>query len=233
LLPVHNVQATLPRDVGVILEVMPAVTSQLELLLVDDGSIDGTEEVAWELTTTFVQVDYLRHPFRLGLLEAIHTGLSASRGQYVMIHNGASPVDAERMAHIWRKRNALCSSDQPDLPAVARWCAAETESPNWLRRLMSWGKAIQGTAPPAEPTARLQLIRRAEIGGRLRLDPAARQTSEAFDERCRSDLGGSPADSSYHFRHSGSSDRSSSHAAVPQSNLHRAVDRLQQRAAGK
>lgn len=46
LLPVHNAQATLEADIGQMLDVLPELTHDFHLMILDDGSTDATCEVA-------------------------------------------------------------------------------------------------------------------------------------------------------------------------------------------
>ncbi len=85
VLPVHNVQRALPRLVHQMLEIIPDVTSDFELLVVDDGSTDHTDEVARELAVRFPQVRVARHTERLGGEAVIKTGYQLSRGRVVIV----------------------------------------------------------------------------------------------------------------------------------------------------
>ena len=50
LLPIHNAQHRLERQVAEILDVLPELTSRFELLIIDDGSTDDSFEVARHLS---------------------------------------------------------------------------------------------------------------------------------------------------------------------------------------
>jgi glycosyltransferase involved in cell wall biosynthesis len=61
LLPVHNVQSSLTRSVHEILDVLAELTGRFELVIVDEGSTDGTWDVARELAQLYPQIRLLRH----------------------------------------------------------------------------------------------------------------------------------------------------------------------------
>ena len=49
VLPVHNVESTLAAQIRAILDVVSDLVHRLEILIVDDGSTDRTDEIAWEI----------------------------------------------------------------------------------------------------------------------------------------------------------------------------------------
>ena len=49
VLPVHNAETTLTHNVYELLDVLPEIATRFEILIVDDGSTDQTEEIAHEL----------------------------------------------------------------------------------------------------------------------------------------------------------------------------------------
>ncbi|MCX7784705.1 MAG: glycosyltransferase family 2 protein [candidate division WOR-3 bacterium] len=61
------------------------VTSDYEVILVDDGSRDGTYKKAVELASTYKFLRVKQHKRNLGKTEAILTGAYASKGQYLII----------------------------------------------------------------------------------------------------------------------------------------------------
>ena len=56
ILPVHNAELTLERDVFLLVEFLPELTPAFEILIIDDGSVDDTIILACDLATRFPQI---------------------------------------------------------------------------------------------------------------------------------------------------------------------------------
>ncbi|MFQ3665212.1 MAG: glycosyltransferase family 2 protein [Sphingomonadaceae bacterium] len=80
LVPVYNRAALLPLCVH---SVLGQTYSNLELLVIDDGSSDATAEVAQELAASDPRMHVIRQPRNLGVAHARNTGLEAARGRFV------------------------------------------------------------------------------------------------------------------------------------------------------
>src|SRR4051794_3710402 len=109
LLPVQNVQATLHSDVQRVLEVLPEVTSQFEVLIVDDGSRDATYEVACELARDYPQVTVCRHADALGWSATVARHAAGTRGDFLMIHCGGRVQPAD-ITGLWRLRQGIAAA---------------------------------------------------------------------------------------------------------------------------
>jgi hypothetical protein len=105
LLPVYNAQHRLAEGVTEILEVLPEFADRFELVIIDDGSSDDTAETARALAAQFPQVNVIRHPVRLGLGEAIQTGLDEAASEIILFGNGAYELDLEDLRTLWRLRD--------------------------------------------------------------------------------------------------------------------------------
>jgi glycosyltransferase involved in cell wall biosynthesis len=71
-----------------------------ELILVDDGSADGTADLADKAAEGNLRLRVLRHPHRQGEGAALRTGLAASEKPlvcYALCHPDYRPADLERM----------------------------------------------------------------------------------------------------------------------------------------
>lgn len=111
VLPVHNVEMTLARQVRDLLELLDDWESRFEILVVDDGSTDRTPECAADLAREYPQLRWVRSGRRQGKYSAIRRGLGLSKGQVVVVHDAESsacgfpksllrsqPVPAEEIA---------------------------------------------------------------------------------------------------------------------------------------
>ncbi len=121
ILPVHNVELTLAGNVYELLEVLPDISAHFEILIVDDGSIDQTADVAYELARCYPQVNVVRHAERQGLSAAIQTGMVRTTGDIVFVHDDDSPISAAELRTLWSLRNdqdlVSARADKPLPPA--------------------------------------------------------------------------------------------------------------------
>lgn len=92
VLPVHNAETTLTRQVRDLLELLADWQTRFEILIVDDGSTDQTPECAQELAREYPQLRLLRNGRRQGKYSAIRRGLRSSQGEVVLVHDDSSPV---------------------------------------------------------------------------------------------------------------------------------------------
>ncbi|MBB6091650.1 glycosyltransferase involved in cell wall biosynthesis [Povalibacter uvarum] len=86
ILPAYNEAAVLEENVGVIEQYLRTLESRyrFEIVIVNDGSRDGTAEIAERLESSFSNLRVLHHPTNFGLGQAFKTGFGESRGDYVV-----------------------------------------------------------------------------------------------------------------------------------------------------
>jgi glycosyltransferase involved in cell wall biosynthesis len=113
LLPVHNAQATLQTDVGQMLDLLPDLSHDFDLLIIDDGSTDATCEVAEELAKQFPQVKLVRHSRRRGIKAALNDGLARTRSHIVLGHDGQSRIDPAGIVRVWHGGGRPLASTAP------------------------------------------------------------------------------------------------------------------------
>ncbi len=175
VLPVYNAETTLAQQIAKLLEVLPDITPDFEILVVDDGSTDHTEEVAYELSKYFPQLHVTRHNCRRGAAAAVQTGMLKTRGDVVFVQDEQAHVRVSDLQRLWNMRHddqlVMARLDGPDRPL----------SSQLLNRLGAWGSQLRDSAERGGPNG-IQMIRRdalAQLDGQPDLDRQVRITPAA------------------------------------------------------
>jgi glycosyltransferase involved in cell wall biosynthesis len=79
-MPTHNRATLLPRA---IMSVVNQNYANIELIIVDDGSSDGTEEVLRDYASRYPMIRYLCHNTPLGACAARNTAINIASGLYI------------------------------------------------------------------------------------------------------------------------------------------------------
>jgi glycosyltransferase involved in cell wall biosynthesis len=98
-MPVYNERATAARAVDEVLGADLPV-ERLELIVVDDGSTDGTAEVLAERAWPAERVRLLRHERNRGKGAALRTALAEASGTYVAIMDADLEYDVKDIANL-------------------------------------------------------------------------------------------------------------------------------------
>ena len=136
LLPVHNAQATLTDSVARALEIAMELSPRCEIAIIDDGSTDGTEEIACDLALQYPQVLVARHHQPRGYDEAVHTGVQATHGSVLIIVPPTGELRAAELRQLWLTGIGHAASATNSDPA-------SREPSTLVNRLMKWGQALR------------------------------------------------------------------------------------------
>jgi glycosyltransferase involved in cell wall biosynthesis len=85
VIPALDEERTLPRVVAALFETLG--DRELEIVIVDDGSRDGTPRVIEKLAAEDARVRHARHPARRGKGSAVRTGLALATGDVLVIQD--------------------------------------------------------------------------------------------------------------------------------------------------
>lgn len=128
LVPAYNEAQNLGPAVQDVLTA-GAGLDDLEVLIVDDGSTDGTREVAEQLARAHPRVLALHHERNRGFVAAYDTAVAQARMSYFTFVPGDHEVASESV------RNIFAAIGSADL--VVPYHATPWRRP-WLRRVLTW-----------------------------------------------------------------------------------------------
>ena len=155
ILHVHNAETTLARQIHELLEVLPDLTSRFEVLIVNDGSTDHTEEIAYDLAREFPQLQVARHACRRGPAGAVETGLEHTSGDILLVPEGQASLSSRELQRLWDMRK----SDESVKPGIQR--GPTSLDSRLIERLAAWGAAVgEAASSSPAPTQGIRMIRR-------------------------------------------------------------------------
>lgn len=106
VMPAYNEAGNLGRFVPQVLEALRALSPQVEVVIVNDGSRDQTAAAAIELTRQHPEVVLIDLSRNFGKEAALTAGMEAARGEVVILmdSDGQHPVSLmTQMLHRWRE----------------------------------------------------------------------------------------------------------------------------------
>jgi glycosyltransferase involved in cell wall biosynthesis len=93
IFPAYNEAANIGRAIERSIEAMSARFDTFELLIIDDGSRDGTGSIAEELAQTHPEITVLHNERNLGLGETLYRGFQCAKGELVIQNAMDYPLD--------------------------------------------------------------------------------------------------------------------------------------------
>jgi len=103
VIPAYNEAARLPRTLREVLLYLGARSYSSEVIVVDDGSTDGTEDAVRECTGGPVTVRMLRHPDggNHGKGASVKLGMSSAGGDYRLFMDADNSTTIEQVEGFW------------------------------------------------------------------------------------------------------------------------------------
>ncbi len=129
VLPAYNEEENVPRTVGNVVEALDGLVDDFEIIVVDDGSRDGTAEVTRNLAARHPQVRLVQHEVNRGYGAALATGFAAATKELVFMTDGDAQFDVREI------RKLLPLLDSADLAIGYR---APRRDP-FHRLVYAWG----------------------------------------------------------------------------------------------
>lgn len=175
VLPVYNAEQTLANKVTQLLDILPDLTPNFEILIVNDGSTDHTEEIGYDLAREYPQVRIERHSRRRGEQGVIETGLAEAAGEILFVQDENAPIDSSKLHRLWELRHdQSLVLGRPEIRLKQ----------SLLQRLAAWGVRLEEQTQGGG-TAGIQMIRRRPMPRR---DEAQRIPKFATLDRSRAPM---------------------------------------------
>jgi glycosyltransferase involved in cell wall biosynthesis len=101
--PAYNDSGTIASMVIRTVKAAADLTSDFEIIVVDDGSADGTAEIADELARTYPQVRAVHHPTNRDYGAALRTGFRSATKELIFYTDGDGQYDPAELSALWAK----------------------------------------------------------------------------------------------------------------------------------
>ena len=99
--PAYNDSGTIASMVIRAVKAASALTPDFEVIVVNDGSSDGTAEIADELARTYPQVRVVHHAKNRGYGGALQTGFRSATKELIFYTDGDAQYDPSELAVVW------------------------------------------------------------------------------------------------------------------------------------
>jgi glycosyltransferase involved in cell wall biosynthesis len=103
--PAYNDSGTIASLVIASLKAAERLTPDFEVIIINDGSVDATAEIADELARTYPQVRVVHHPRNRGYGGALRSGFAAATRDLVFYTDGDAQYDPAEMEVLWSAFN--------------------------------------------------------------------------------------------------------------------------------
>src|SRR5262245_18473518 len=104
--PAYNDSGTIASMVIRTVKAASELTTDCEVIVVDDGSADGTAEVADELARTYPQVRAVHHPINRDYGAALQTGFRSATKELIFYTDGDAQYDPAELKVLWQQMSA-------------------------------------------------------------------------------------------------------------------------------
>ena len=136
VVPVHDERENLAPLVGEIVAALTGVVP-FEIVYVDDGSTDGSQEALQLLQQQTPQLRVLRHDRSAGQSTAIRTGVMAARGRWIATLDGDGQNDPSDIPALLTQACSMVAQRDDERVLIAGWRTRRQDT-----RFTRWQSAI-------------------------------------------------------------------------------------------
>jgi glycosyltransferase involved in cell wall biosynthesis len=102
IVPVYNERFLVRESIGRVLAAAPAWegVSRVEVLVVEDGSTDGTRELLRDYAASEPRIRLIEHPRNMGKGAAVRTGIAEATGDLIVFHDADLEYDPRDLSRL-------------------------------------------------------------------------------------------------------------------------------------
>lgn len=93
VLPAYNEENNIAYVVNSIMQVLPTITGDFEIIAIDDGSIDRTPGILEDLKASYNCLRVIRHPKNIGYGAALRSGFIQAAGDLIFVMDADCQFD--------------------------------------------------------------------------------------------------------------------------------------------
>lgn len=124
VIPAYNEAATIESTVAAVIRFLEAQPYASELIVVDDGSVDGTAGILAQCAARWPLLRLIHHAVNEGKGGSVRRGVLAAHGKYVFFMDADLSVPVEQLAGAFTR---LSEGDEPILIGSRRTAGARIE----------------------------------------------------------------------------------------------------------
>src|SRR5437773_12083728 len=95
--PAYHDAGTIPSMVIMVMEALPQITADYEVIVVNDGSQDYTGEVLAELASVYPRLHVITHPQNRGYGATLRDGFSQASKEWIFYTDGDAQYDPHEL----------------------------------------------------------------------------------------------------------------------------------------
>jgi glycosyltransferase involved in cell wall biosynthesis len=158
LFPVRDKQSLIKSRIEYLLERLCELSSDVQLIVVDDESSDATPEILDDLRRKYPQVDVIRKQQSVGPVHSVESALYLARGEFIFLQQSYEPIEFEEVLQLWKLR-------KDDQLVIARAATRVRRiDQQLLQRLQNWGRRLEENWPANKAAGGgLQMMKRSGV----------------------------------------------------------------------
>ena len=98
--PAYNEEESIENVVEKALSIIPEFTDNFEVLVINDGSIDNTENILIKLSEKHKNVNFVSHPVNKGYGAALKTGFKSAQHSNIFFSDGDGQFDIKELSNL-------------------------------------------------------------------------------------------------------------------------------------